>query len=260
MIDASECNSKKTMISYLTYAAEYDPTKVGAIARDICLFAIDLPPTSFPHILLNRTSTMYLDNSPFRSVRASFKHKNRLSIHSRDTNVRGFSLAATGVTSLLQPSANGISSWQTIMNRNYVSAFRSFRDEFRIYKQSPSMIPPMMDQSLLSQGLSDGSGTPDNTGEPSCAASLSLASSSQRVTPILTPPLDSTSVIGNRSSTAEGVPFSSNDLKNSPEEVQVAENNGHPAPPVQVPPQSSRKGHKKSRQGCYNCKRRKIKV
>jgi hypothetical protein len=147
------------------------------------------------------------------------------------------------------------------MNHSYVTAFRSYRDEFKKYKQSPSVNnvinTALMDQSSTSSGLSAGSATRE------AAASQDLSSSSQCTTLVSMFPSDSLSTIAQGVS-ATDIDAAFNDseaLNSSPEEeVQEPENWGSSAPSVTLPPQRSRKGHKKSRQGCYNCKRRKIKV
>ena len=148
------------------------------------------------------------------------------------------------------------------MNHNYATAFRSFCNEFRMYKQSPSInhatTTAVMDPERLNPGLF---GIPDAA---SYAASLSVSALSQRVTPISTHSSDAPPSIvttDNPAATDERLGKGNNGLKNYwAGEFQDAENDASPAPVVKLPSQGSRKGHKKSRQGCYNCKRRKIKV
>lgn len=149
-----------------------------------------------------------------------------------------------------------------MMNHNYVATFRSFRDEFKMFKQSPFITHTTntqgMDQSWLSPGF-DRSGTRDTETESYTAASTSLSSSSQHATPTSAPSSDSPSSTTKTATAADeeaSLRDRSDRVKDSLEdEVQEAEVNY-----VKISPQRSRKGHKKSRQGCFNCKRRKIKV
>ena len=148
------------------------------------------------------------------------------------------------------------------MNHNYVAEFRDFRDEFRRFKESPPINynPVVMDQEWLnSPAFFGGSGTRE---EASYTASTFLSSSSQRATPISTPSSsDSKFAITKEEPNADEEATDGNDGEDLKEvEHQVTENGESPASAVKIPPQRSRKGHKKSRQGCYNCKRRKIKV
>ena len=144
------------------------------------------------------------------------------------------------------------------MNHSYVEAFNSFRGEFRKYKQSLSPFieqqPAVMDPRWLKPGLFGDSSTPD-------AGSLSLSSSSRRATPISTPSSDSASAIASREIIAdkEVMEEKENAGLNEVEEHAMRTDEGS-ASDVKVPPQRSRKGHKKSRQGCYSCKQRKIKA
>jgi hypothetical protein len=145
------------------------------------------------------------------------------------------------------------------MNDGYVTEFRTFRDEFRIFKESTYTTddPALMNQEWLNPAFFGGSGT---RGEGSYAASLS--SSSQRATPILTPSSDSASAIARAEAAADEEATNGkggDDLKDG-EDLQVTGTDDSPASGIRQPSQRSRKGHKKSRQGCYNCKRRKIKV
>ena len=148
------------------------------------------------------------------------------------------------------------------MNHSYIAEFRNFRDEFRRFRESPFINhnPVAMDQEWLNNpAFFGGSGTRE---EASYTASTSLSSASQRATPISTPSSsDSKIAIAREEPNADEEAADGNDSEGLKEvEHQVTENGESLASGVKIPPQRSRKGHKKSRQGCYNCKRRKIKV
>lgn len=153
------------------------------------------------------------------------------------------------------------------MNQNYVEAFRSFREEFRIYKQTALITrnTELMDQEWLNPAPFGGSGTRDaGSYAASLSLSRSLSSSSQRGTPLLTPSSDSTSAIASRDATTDEEATIENENASdgclNEADDQETRKDESPVPGIKVPPPRSRKGHKKSRQGCYNCKRRKIKV
>jgi hypothetical protein len=150
------------------------------------------------------------------------------------------------------------------MNPNYVAEFRNFRDEFRRFRESPFINhnPVVMDQEWLNSPAFFGRSGTSTREDASYTASTSLSSSSQRATPISTPSSsDSKFAIAREESNADEEATDGNDSEGLKERGhQVTENGESPASGAKIAPQRSRKGHKKSRQGCYNCKRRKIKV
>ena len=146
------------------------------------------------------------------------------------------------------------------MDHSYATDFRYFRDEYMRFKGSPFInhSPRVMGQEWLNPAICDGSGTPELG---SYAASTSPSSSRQRTPQVSPPSSDSKSAIAREAPNAgEEAPNGTDGEGSEKPDHQVTKNGEPSASEAVLPPQRSRKGHKKSRQGCYNCKRRKIKV
>lgn len=148
------------------------------------------------------------------------------------------------------------------MSFNYLESFRSYRDEFKQFQQQHQPLDEMADSIRDEFWLQVVRDSP-------CDLQLTprkLSSSGQQVNPILIHGAASSSKSGVESIhhfTEEHVhardsasamesgsrnPKGINNSSRSSSELDTSRNN------------RSRKGHKKSRQGCYSCKKRKIKV
>ena len=147
------------------------------------------------------------------------------------------------------------------MNHNYQTEFQFFRDEFRRFKEVMTIHNDVRsaarEEYSVSQSEADASSMHKTTKE-----SLSPSSSSQHATPTFTPSSDSFARISSRESRIDALRSNANDEEILPagREHQPETENVHSLPLEPTIAQRSRKGHRKSRQGCYNCKRRKIKV
>jgi hypothetical protein len=139
------------------------------------------------------------------------------------------------------------------MDSDYRIEFKDLRDEFRMIRDG--VISNMMNRDFLNVGwglspagiMCDGSGADLFTTSPS----------DQQATPNSN---DSSSSFENHQmvlrdeQTRSHNPIKNPFLLKEPRETDLVDS--PPAEAIQRP----RKGHKKSRQGCYNCKKRKIKV
>jgi len=144
------------------------------------------------------------------------------------------------------------------MNDGYLDDFEALRNDFRSFQQSKWIDPEMTfpaDETWLSKALYLASGTPVAGTQP-----LSASNSDFGVTSSFTISLESPTshsegqyieeqAVGRRLGNGASPPTGAhNDSAQERHQVELSQN------------LRSRKGHKKSRQGCYNCKRRKIKV
>lgn len=142
------------------------------------------------------------------------------------------------------------------MNHNYAASFLSLRNEFRMYKQAPSTMNAV-DERWPSPKLPDA-----QVIEPvssTASAPPSLASSILHPSSIFIPSLDPSFAFRTRLRTTEEAVRTTRYSEITSNGFQVTVEDVVSVPSVQMP-QRPRKGHLKSRQGCYNCKRRKIKV
>jgi len=141
---------------------------------------------------------------------------------------------------------------------NYVDDFEILRNDFRSFQQSKWVDPEMTflaDETWLSKALYLASGIPMMGTQPSSASNSGFGA-----TPSFTPSFESPPGHSEEEFIKEQAVRPR--LGNSAAPPIGADKNPAQARPrVEIPQNSrSRKGHKKSRQGCYNCKRRKIKV
>jgi hypothetical protein len=145
-----------------------------------------------------------------------------------------------------------------MMDHNYLDQFRNLRDDFKQFQHESPTEDPMrtLEEIWLSPSAIDLGST--NELEPRTQPS---SSSNQRVNPILTPSSNSVGGAEARLSLSEEETNSENvsATGGSAEGVNHILGESHAGLDVSHHPRP-RKGHKKSRQGCYNCKRRKIKV
>jgi hypothetical protein len=129
------------------------------------------------------------------------------------------------------------------MSKSYAAEFETYRDEFRSFQKTPYITG--MGQEWLKGPFLPG-------GAVACAAS-----STQLHAPNPTPSLGINSKLLRPDSTIDGQACLGKAVRllgKSENQVTRATNLERQLV------QRSRKGHKKSRQGCYQCKRRKIKV
>lgn len=138
------------------------------------------------------------------------------------------------------------------MNSDYRIEFQDLRDEFRMVRDG--VISSVMNRDFLDGGwgLSPAAILGDGVG-----ADISTESPSDQQT---TPSSKESSSCGSRQEILrDGKIWSHDVIKNpfpfeEPRETSLVE-----SPPAEAA-QRLRKGYKKSRQGCFNCKKRKIKV
>jgi hypothetical protein len=145
------------------------------------------------------------------------------------------------------------------MNHDYRNQFHILREEFRVFRDGATL-SNKMNGTFLSEhwpdpAMFDGPGIIGAETHPSAPGQRETPMSSSTISSDSTPECE-TEVSSQLASRKQKPSSDPSDCDPIDKQLDIRES----LATASSVPQKSRKGHKKSRQGCFNCKRRKIKA